>query len=359
MPRIDPRLNDLPQSVNELIADRAIRHTLFMERYKTSVVNEIIGMLNKTVEPALIAKLEKSLRKITRMSPNLIKLFRENGELMRAEFRVMESKLYEHMRDFANAESQWQIATLKSATPIAFDFVAPSPKLLKTLITNAPMQGVLVKDWFGNLARETAFKVNQQIQLGIVEGEGIEKIVRRIKGTRAARYSDGILNISRHHLRAVVRSSVSHVAHTTRDEVYKENQDIIKGVQVILTLDTRTCLACVKIANGGKIYPVDSAPHLPLHWSCRCTTAPVLKSWKELGIKLKEAPEGTRASMNGQVPEDMTYPAWLRKQPIEIQNEALGESRAKLFRSGRLKLNEFVDRNNRPLKLSELQKIAS
>jgi SPP1 gp7 family putative phage head morphogenesis protein len=355
MPRIDPRLKDLPQTVNELIADRAIRHALFLERYKTSLVNQIIKILNKSVEPKLLAKIEKSLRSITRTSPKLLKLFKENGELVKAEYRAMESRLYENLRDFAKAESQWQVATLKTATPIALDFVAPSPKLLKTLVTKTPMQGILVKDWFSRLSRDTAFKVNQQIQLGLVEGEGIEQIVRRIKGTRAAQYSDGILNISRHHLRAVVRSSVSHVAHATKAEVYKENTDVIKGIQIILTLDTRTCPICVKAENSGKVYSIESAPKLPLHFSCRCTDAPVLKSWKELGISLKEAPEGTRASMNGQVPENMTYPKWLKKQTTEIQNEALGKSRAKMFRSGKLKIKEFVDRRNRPLTLKQLE----
>jgi hypothetical protein len=84
-----------------------------------------------------------------------------------------------------------------------------------------------------------------------------------------------------------------------------------------------------------------------------------LKSWKELGISLKEAPEGTRASMNGQIPESLTYPKWLKKQTTEIQNEALGKSRAVLFRSGKLKIKEFIDRRNRPLTLKQLQKRAS
>jgi hypothetical protein len=63
--------------------------------------------------------------------------------------------------------------------------------------------------------------------------------------------------------------------------------------------------------------------------------------------------------MDGQVPASLTYPKWLKKQPKEIQDEVLGKSKAKLFRSGKLKITQFVDRRNRPLTLKELQKKAS
>ncbi len=357
MAKNNPKLIKLPKTANEIIADRAIRHALYLERYKTQVVNEIIKLLNMSLEPKLIDKIEKSLRDITGTSKQLQSIFKHNGELIKAEYKVMEEKLYDNLRGYAPVESQWLLKTLENSTPIALDFVSPAPKLLKNLITTQPMQGVLLGQWFNRLATDTAFKVNQQIQLGIIEGEGIEKIVRRIKGTRAAQYSDGILNISRHHLRSVVRTSVSHIAHTTREEIYRENPGLIKGVQITATLDTRTCFQCMN--QDGKVYEIDKGQRPPFHHSCRCSTICVLKSWKELGIKLSEAPEGTRASMNGQVPDSLTYPAWLKKQCTEIQNDALGESRAKMFRSGKVKLKEFVDRRNKPLTLKELRSLAS
>jgi hypothetical protein len=83
----------------------------------------------------------------------------------------------------------------------------------------------------------------------------------------------------------------------------------------------------------------------------------VLKSWKELGIKLKDAPPGTRASMNGQVAARTTYPEWLRKQPIAVQEEALGVGRAALFRRGVVPIERFVDRRYNPLNLRQLEEL--
>jgi len=262
----------------------------------------------------------------------------------------------QQLRDYAKVESAWLIKTLENITPIAVDFVAPSANILKALVTHQPMEGAFVKDWFDKLSRDTAFSVNRAIQNGMIEGEGIADIVRRIKGTRAAQYTDGILNAPRHSLNAIVRTSVSNVAHTARDETYAANTDVVKGVQIIATLDTRTCMECMNL--DGKVFEIGEGRRPPFHHGCRCSDAPVLKSWKELGIDAKELEAGTRASMNGQVPATQTYNEWLKKQTADVQNEALGIKRAQLFRSDQLKLNEFIDRRNRPLTLKELEKLA-
>jgi hypothetical protein len=79
---------------------------------------------------------------------------------------------------------------------------------------------------------------------------------------------------------------------------------------------------------------------------------PILKSAKEVG--LKRIPETTRASMNGQVPGNITYQEWLKKQPISLQEDVLGKTKAKLFREGGLKLEKFSSANLKPLTLAEL-----
>ena len=381
MPIGDSKFKELPETVNELIADRAIRHALYLERYKTQVVNEILTEFNRTLAPELIIKIEKSLERITLKSKNMQILFKDNGDLIREEYKVMEAKLYEQLRDFSKVESAWLIQTMQNVMPIAYDFVSPSAVMLKSLVTNQPMEGALVKDWFAYRAKTTAFDVNRAIQNGIINGKGIADIVRSIKGTQAENYKDGILNAPRRHLEAIVRTSVKNVSDAARDETYAANSDVVKGVQWISTLDSRTCLTCMNL--DGKVFDIGDKPGVP-HLGCRCSDAPVLKSWKELGIAgLKELPPGTRASsaitkaekkrirklpkdekaeimskLNGQVPATTTYPAWLKKQTAEVQNEALGIKRAQLFRSGQLKLNEFIDRRNKPLTLKELEKLA-
>jgi len=69
---------------------------------------------------------------------------------------------------------------------------------------------------------------------------------------------------------------------------------------------------------------------------------PVLKSFRELGLDIDEIPEGTRASMDGQVPESLSYSKWLKGQDEKIQNDVLGINRANMFRAGKA-LDGFID----------------
>ncbi|MBN2312359.1 MAG: minor capsid protein [Sedimentisphaerales bacterium] len=378
MPIGADKFPELPFTVNEMIADRVIRHALYLERYKSSVVVDLLKEFNQRLGPQLTEAIEKNLRKVTAKNKVLQELFKTNGELVREEYALMQSRLYAHAKDFSVAESLFLVNAMQSASPIAFDFVLPAPSLIKNIIENQAMNGALVKTWFGKLSTDTAFAVNRQIQMGVIEGQGIDAIVRRIKGTKALKYSDGILNKSRHELQAIVRTSIAHVAEATSQELYAANQDVIKGVEIIGTLDSRTCIECMN--QDGKVYQVDEGPRPAFHFNCRCKTVPVLKSWKELGIKgLGELPPGTRSSsaittaekkrirklpkeereaikrkLEGQIPATLKYPEWIKRQKADVQNEALGVNRAKLLRSGKVTFKQFFDRKGSLLTLDEL-----
>ena len=114
--------------------------------------------------------------------------------------------------------------------------------------------------------------------------------------------------------------------------------------------------------------------------------SPVLKSWDELAKKnslkpgrgardtdtlfkkkLKEKGftaeqianirRNTQASMDGQVPEDLNYSQWLKRQSAKFQDEVLGPTKGKLFRRGDVTLDRFVDRRTgRPFTVAELRK---
>lgn len=139
-------------------------------------------------------------------------------------------------------------------------------------------------------------------------------------------------------------------------------------------------------ARDGKIYPIDSGPRPPAHPNCRSTTAPVLKSWESLARPGALKPErdarriddlfrerladkgftpeqiakierDTRASMNGQVAGDLDYSSWLRRQPVAMQNEVMGVTKAALFRKGEIDADRFVDlRTAEPFTLDDLRR---
>jgi len=81
--------------------------------------------------------------------------------------------------------------------------------------------------------------------------------------------------------------------------------------------------------------------------NCRSTTVAVVKE------PLFNAT--TRSSLQGQVDAKITYPQWLKTQPAAAQKEVLGPARYKLWKDGRLKIDQFTDKTGRTLTLDELK----
>jgi len=81
-------------------------------------------------------------------------------------------------------------------------------------------------------------------------------------------------------------------------ELYEDNSDIIKGRQFVATMQLHTPLKYLEM--HGQILDLKSEP--PQVPEAHGAWLPALKSWKELGISLKEAPIGTMASDIGQIP---------------------------------------------------------
>jgi hypothetical protein len=57
----------------------------------------------------------------------------------------------------------------------------------------------------------------------------------------------------------------------------------------------------------------------------------------------------------GEVPKDVTYQDWLRKQSVSFQDEVLGPTRAQLFRDGGMTLDRFVDNSGHEYTLDQLR----
>lgn len=87
--------------------------------------------------------------------------------------------------------------------------------------------------------------------------------------------------------------------------------------------------------------------------NCRSRTTPIVKSWRELGVDMDEF-KSTRASLDGQIPEDMTYQKWLEKQSVARQDDILGPTKGKLFRAGQT-VERFVDNKGKALTIAQLR----
>lgn len=94
----------------------------------------------------------------------------------------------------------------------------------------------------------------------------------------------------------------------------------------------------------------------PWHWNCRTALVPVLKSEDELTEADREKlSKSTRASMNGQVPETMTYDGFFKTLSESEQKEVLGQKKWEIWKRGNLKMRDMIDQTGNELTIGELE----
>lgn len=91
--------------------------------------------------------------------------------------------------------------------------------------------------------------------------------------------------------------------------------------------------------------------------NCRSMWTPLLKTWDEMGLPFGEFNSSTRASLDGQIPVETKFDAFLGKKSESWQDKYLGKGRAKMYRDGKITLSDLVDGNGRELTLAQLREL--
>lgn len=356
--------------INKRLQDRAIAHAIYLDRFHTRVSEEVLAFLNAEVYPDLLAKLEARLSTIRlrgfdsgfETTKRYLRMLDDLGAILEDGHKEAAKRVRQIARELAKVEARWQTQTLLDTVPEdAHALVRPDRSVNLSIVqavVHRPMQGKVSSEWWDDLSAQTAARLKAQIGLGLSQSETQDQIIRRVRGTKANGFRDGVLNVERQQAAAIVRTTTATVSHAARQETYRQLEDVMDGVQWVATLDTRTCPVCGP--RDGKVYPIDAVPELPAHWNCRCTTAPVVKSYRELaGLKPRAAAavsEGTRASIDGQVAESVTWSDWVAGQSRERQDEVFGAGRARLFRAGKITAKDLATRTGRIRTLAELER---
>lgn len=338
-----------PRTTNEQLQDDAIARGVLIERHKNQQVRDFVALLNDGAFVDAIDLLPAVLRAVEGKpvtSGVVRRVIRRLADDLDAKISPDVERAINRLRrdliEIAQAEATWQVRAIKTASPINLELKLPARPLLAELVERGPLGGKLLSEWSDQLGIRTRERIITRLNQGLVRGDSVDEMIRAIRGTRASRFSDGVLQTTRREAEALVRTAATDVTGGARMRTFRANRDILKGWKWVATLDTRTCAVCG--SRDGKVYSVEDGFAAP-HMNCRCTPVPVTKSWKELGIDLADAPAGTRASMDGQVAADETWGRWLKRQSVARQDEALGPERARLLRAGKLDPGEFADKD--------------
>ena len=349
-------------TVNDKLRNTTIQHAHFVEQYKNNEIKKVIALLNKS-DVSLRNQLVKYKGKTDTITSKRLKLMRQDIKDIVAESKaVLVNKMDDLAVNFGTVESKWLGNMIRDAVPdeVPVSFIQPAPTQILAAVKGTPFNNLtlqsMIKGW--ETSKVTLF--TNAVQQAFVQGQGIDDVVRTLFGTRALQYTDGLVDGTRRQVRTQVRTALNHFSSVSRELTYKQNRDLIKGVQWVSTLDGRTTLICINL-DGKVDYEDGSVKELngqrpPAHYNCRSTTVPVIKSLKELGLSDKEFSPSTRASMNGQVPETKKYKDWFKEQPDSFQRQVLGKGKFDLYKKGDMPLDKFTD-NGKTLTLKQLDMI--
>jgi SPP1 gp7 family putative phage head morphogenesis protein len=205
--------------------------------------------------------------------------------------------------------------------------------------------------------------IEETLRYSFVIGESSTQAARRLIGTSGS--PGTLVRKSRRSVEVMARTSLNHIANTARRETYYANSALVSGYEWISTLDSRTTDICQY--RDGRVWLFDSRARAsydglqlegevypPAHIGCRSTTAPITKSWRQLGLKGKDVPPSVRASASGEVPASMSYTDWLAGQSAAVQRDVLGRARYDLWKKGSFTIDQFYGKDGRFLTLDQL-----
>jgi len=354
-------------SVNTEILDAITGRALDLQRLTAGQLKDSARFL-KALEGDIVAQLAKidptGIGAPSRQAARLEKLLAQVKDTIRNAYRGESVRLIGELRELADIETAFAASSVNKALGATVITTSVTRGQLAAIVDGVMIQGAPVSDWLSRQAGDTLQRFTDTMRLGIAEGETNAALIRRIRGgMQGGEPVQGFMDVSRRNAESLVRSATQAVSQKSRQSLYEANQDLVKALQWVSTIDLRTTLECA--TRDGLTYTVEG--HEPidhslpwgggpgnLHWGCRSTSVPVLKSLRELGFDI-DVPASTRASMDGQIAEDTTFEGWLSRQSKERQDANLGAGRADLWRDGKIKFRDLVDGNGRELTLAELR----
>lgn len=368
--------------INEALEDQAIAHGVYQIRVTTSVVRLIIGVLNETDADIVAAIVNGDLTEGTDRERRMRKLLTDLRAINAKAYDAVNRASEDQLVDLAEYEAEfWQRRLNQTVGVDIFDSL-PSPEQLRSIAVVDPIGGNLMSEWWTEEERYRLDLLRREIRIGMTEGQTIDQMVRRVRGSRKNNFTDGALQTPRHRAETIVRTAVNHVQTHAAEAMFIEHSDIVKRVRWLSTLDHRTSPVCM--ARDGKVWKVGEGPRPPAHPRCRSRVTPVLPRFSSLArpgalrsgrgstnidtlfrqrLKARgfddaaasQIIRNARSSMDGRVPAKTTFNSWLKDKPADFQDEILGPTRAKMFRTGEIHLDRFVDDTGRQYTIKELR----
>ncbi|RLG71278.1 MAG: hypothetical protein DRO04_00005, partial [Candidatus Iainarchaeum archaeon] len=287
--------------VNKELYDAILQHA----HYLLGVEAHAAGQLNYRLKQAL----ELAEEKIKQIVGN-------RHTLSAKQYREIAAAIASDMADIYDAgfdDLSHSLLTLLSAETIAYTRILadtlPSSLTSRLVfnripinvmweIINKPIGGYTYADRVSLHTRRYAKQIRQALLEGLIAGEGVDKIMRRIRR---------VTEVTASAAARLARTEIHRASVEAMLRVFDANKnDVVSGIEYVATLDLRTCPRCGQFDRSVFYYTgtpnVSEAPEIPVHPNCYSEDTEV---YTEAGwIPFPELKAGMKvASLNPQTEE--------------------------------------------------------
>lgn len=330
---------------SEAVSDALTRRQLDVERAKTA-----LNAYHDAVTTAVIAALIVGLGRL-----NTQKV----GTITKAELRALvkgildkydiESVRYRQritrwLERYSNEEANYTSTLMNDAldesvtVPPVWPFVAGG-------IIGAT--GLNPRDTIKGISTSQRNRIRKIVQQAYAQNWSVGQLITAFRGTTARMFKDGLVTKLRKGAEAVVDTVVQYGMSAARIKTLQSYMDWTLGYTWVSILDSRTSQQCRSLS--GQVFKYGGGPIPPIHYRCRSHIEPIFRPTATLN-----------RTAAGVVTAGETYYQWLKRQPEAFQNDVLGPTWGRLFRTGGLTADEFaakaVNARYQPITLDELRR---
>ena len=332
-------------NISDELADLTITRALIIQRYGNSLSKEVVNAYLMVIDD-MVRQLKTYDNIDIRNVNKIIKELQSRSEVA--------LDIEPQLKEFAMSEATWAQTSINSAVGIDLASKLPTETVIAKIVSDSYTQGATLAEWLNSVDLSMQNDLKKSVRIGMLEGESTPQIAKRVRDA---------LSVNLSHAESISRTAVATISNNARQATYEANEDVIRGYMHHSVIDSRTSLVCGARSMAlwsidkeglnakGKQFPYKQPP---LHFRCRSVLLPVLKSYEELGLIGIEIPQSTKASMDGQIPDDVSFGDWLKTKDKKFVNEYMGKGRADLFLSGKITMQQLVTQEGMELSLSEL-----
>ncbi len=215
----------MPDNLSDQLADTITTHAVNVLRVSAGLRDDVLAML-KTLQVNLISDLEEH-----GPNPRLAALLKQTNATIASAYEDISQAHAGNLKDIAQAEAEQAANILNHAVGVDVATVAMTPNQLEAIAGKTLIKGHYPAQWWEGQSQDLQTRFQGAMQEGMLRGESIDQMVTRVRGTKALGYTDGIMQASRAQAEALVRTSVQSVANEARINTYRQNPDVIKGIQ--------------------------------------------------------------------------------------------------------------------------------